>query len=350
GDGVCADVDCDDNDPNITSQVGQACDDGDPNTFGETIQNDCSCGGGVSNVINITSCSRVDHKNDDAEERENGDVKRGDKELELAVDPDHGSQLIGMRFNNLNIPQGAQITNASIQFTVKKNDNDNPCQLTIYGEANDDASGFSGSGHNISGRTGTNATVSWPPPEWTSSNDDGPDQQTPNIAAIIQEIVNRGGYSSSSSIVLIIEGSGLRVAKSYNGSSSEAPELCVQYVLSSAPGSGGAMERNKKAANKRFPATSLAEKNSLKPISAIQVYPNPANDRLMLSFNSTFEGQGRIQVINLEGRPVLTKERAINPGENKITLEELSLPDGMYFLQLFTGDTAQSARFIILRE
>ncbi|MCB0567342.1 MAG: SBBP repeat-containing protein, partial [Phaeodactylibacter sp.] len=43
GDGICADVDCNDNDAIINYQPGSACDDSNPNTFGEVIQPDCNC-------------------------------------------------------------------------------------------------------------------------------------------------------------------------------------------------------------------------------------------------------------------------------------------------------------------
>ncbi|MCB0558335.1 MAG: hypothetical protein KDD09_05285, partial [Phaeodactylibacter sp.] len=45
GDGVCADVDCDDNDPNNTSQAGDACNDGDNTTINDTIDSNCNCAG-----------------------------------------------------------------------------------------------------------------------------------------------------------------------------------------------------------------------------------------------------------------------------------------------------------------
>ncbi len=48
GDGVCADVDCDDSDPNLPAAAGTACDDGDPNTENDVIGADgCSCAGTV---------------------------------------------------------------------------------------------------------------------------------------------------------------------------------------------------------------------------------------------------------------------------------------------------------------
>ena len=57
----------------------------------------------------------VSASSDDAEENTtNGRVNRGSSDLELV---DEGSnQLVGMRFNGLNIPRGATITTASIQF------------------------------------------------------------------------------------------------------------------------------------------------------------------------------------------------------------------------------------------
>ena len=45
GDGVCADVDCDDNDPNITSQIGDACNDGDNTTLNDQLDANCNCTG-----------------------------------------------------------------------------------------------------------------------------------------------------------------------------------------------------------------------------------------------------------------------------------------------------------------
>ncbi len=46
GDGVCANIDCDDNDPNLPTTPGTACDDGDANTENDEIQADgCTCAG-----------------------------------------------------------------------------------------------------------------------------------------------------------------------------------------------------------------------------------------------------------------------------------------------------------------
>jgi hypothetical protein len=46
---------------------------------------------------------------------------------------------------------------------------------------------------------------------------------------VIQEIVNRPGWASGNSLVLLITGSGTRTAEAYDGDPSGAPLLKVTY-------------------------------------------------------------------------------------------------------------------------
>ena len=152
-------------------------------------------------------------------------------DLEMIVDGNN-EQSIGLRFTNLNIPQGAQIEFAFIQFTVDQTDNQNPSNLDIYGEAIDDAPAFTTSTFNITSRQKTIESVYWSPANWTTVGDSGPDQQTDNIALIIQEIVDRPGYTENSAIVIIIEGEGKRTAESFDGDPGGAAELMITYKCS----------------------------------------------------------------------------------------------------------------------
>ncbi|MCB0551897.1 MAG: hypothetical protein KDD19_30305, partial [Phaeodactylibacter sp.] len=228
GDGICADVDCDDNDPNITTQPGNACDDGDPNTFGEQILSDCSCGGGSAAAM---ACVRIASSTDDAEELASGSMDITSSDLEMVEDPSQGIQVVGLRFNGLNIPQGASITAAYIQFTVDETRNGNPCDLNIYGQASDDAATFSNGNSDITSRPRTNSFVNWLPDDWASIGSAGPAQRTPDLSSVIQEIVNRSQYTANSSIAIIIDGTGRRTAESFDTAPGDAPELCVEYVI-----------------------------------------------------------------------------------------------------------------------
>jgi hypothetical protein len=75
--------------------------------------------------------------------------------------------------------------------------------LIIEGELSLDAAEFTDTvGFNVSSRPTTTAQVQWSVPNWTTVGDQGPDQTTPSIASIIQEIVNQNGWSGGT-IVLI---------------------------------------------------------------------------------------------------------------------------------------------------
>ena len=68
------------------------------------------------------------------------------------------------------------------------------------------------------------------PVAWTTLDEAGPDRQTPDIASVIQEIVDRQGWSNGNSLVVIITGTGERVAESFDGVSAAAPLLHVEYI------------------------------------------------------------------------------------------------------------------------
>ncbi|MCB0581040.1 MAG: metallophosphoesterase, partial [Phaeodactylibacter sp.] len=179
----------------------------------------------------VTTCARIATGSDDAEERPTGSVSVTNSDLELCNDPGVGDQIIGLRFTGLNIPPGAAITEARIRFTADENVNDNPCSLTIYGQASDNAAAFTTATRNVSSRLRTSASALWQPANWLAVGDAGTAQQTVDIAPVIQEIINRPGYSAGSAIALIIEGVGRRTAESYEGSAPKAAELCITYSL-----------------------------------------------------------------------------------------------------------------------
>ncbi len=83
---------------------------------------------------------------------------------------------------------------------------------------------------NISSRDKTNVVVDWVPATWPTVSQAGPDQQTPDLSAIIQEITNRPGWSSGNSLALMITGSGRRTAESFNGDAAGAALLEVTFT------------------------------------------------------------------------------------------------------------------------
>ena len=148
---------------------------------------------------------RVSSSADDAEEKATGSVSLGSSDLELTLEA--STQTVGVRFGNLGIPQGAAISTAWMQFQADET-NSEVTDLVIRGEAVDDAPVFSTTSQNITSRSVTSAAVSWSPLPWLLKGEAGPDQATPDLATVVQEIVDRPGWSTGNSLVLIISGTG----------------------------------------------------------------------------------------------------------------------------------------------
>ena len=172
---------------------------------------------------------RVSAGNDDAEEAEGGSMYRNSSDLELVYDTwsNQNSQEVGMRFLNVTIAQGKEIKNAYIRFTADETSSSS-VTVTIHGEDIDDAAQFGSSSNNISSRTKTSASVDWTPDAWSST---GATHDSPDLTTIAQEIINRSSWSSGNDMVFIVTGTGTgkRTAESYDGSSSKAPLLHIEY-------------------------------------------------------------------------------------------------------------------------
>ncbi len=171
---------------------------------------------------------------DDAEEATTNTVVIGNGDLDMMVG-DEGNLVVGLRFRGVAVPKGAQITDAYVQFQADEAQS-GATSLTIKGQADDNPATFTTATGSISARPTTAAAVSWTPPAWLGVGDAGLAQRTSNIAGVLQEIVNRSGWAPGNALVLLVTGTGTRVAESYNGSTTGAARLHVEW----SGGSGGA--------------------------------------------------------------------------------------------------------------
>jgi hypothetical protein len=216
-------------DPDTCNATGSCLANHAPNGTGCTIG---ACQSGVcqptSDILDIP----ISQSSDDAEERlSDGDMDLTSSDLEMVYDSNDDLQAIGLRFANVAVPQGASITSTYLQFTADSSSS-GTINLSIVGQAADNAPTFSPSSNNITNRlTGvTTSSVSWSPPNW-SGGDAGGGQQTNDLSAIVQEIVNRPGWNSGQSMVFIITSTStsLRRAFTWDASPSDAAVLHVEY-------------------------------------------------------------------------------------------------------------------------
>ena len=184
----------------------------------------------VDSSVQVELTSRVTTGSDDAEEdRDTGVVSLNSSDLELTND--RGSdQIVGVRFADLAIPSQARIVSASVQFTVDKVST-GLSSLTIAGEASGNARSFQSDSGDLSGRVLTTATVAWNPGNWDTVGDAGPDQQTPDLTPVVQEVVDEPGWDERSALVFLITGEGLRRAASFDGeeSAASASACCIPH-------------------------------------------------------------------------------------------------------------------------
>ncbi len=176
--------------------------------------------------------AKINASSDDAEEKPYGTA--GDltsSDLEFVMDKT-SKQILGLRFNNINIPKNALIYNAYVQFAVDEVTNIDPCKLYIKIEDHVNPSTFTEANGTISNRKYLQDSILWyliAP--WTVDGEAGLEQRTPNIASLIKKTINNPGWNSGNSLVLAFTGEGARVAQAFDRDPAKAPELVIEYIL-----------------------------------------------------------------------------------------------------------------------
>lgn len=160
-------------------------------------------------------------------------------DLEIMLDGTK-NQLIGIRFGNIDIPQGATINRAYIQFANKGDKSPVMGDAYLTGEANDNAATFTSTAFNITGRPQVADSVLWAgstDASWgtTTGGAAGALQRTSDIKTIVQAIISRPGWASGNALAIFLKGSGVRNTFSYDGDVALAAKLIVEYTAASIP-------------------------------------------------------------------------------------------------------------------
>jgi outer membrane protein assembly factor BamB len=167
----------------------------------------------------------IAHDSDDAEENEKGKVDLTSSDLELIEDD--GTQLVGMRFNGISLPRNATIRKAIIQFTCDETSKSNT-SLIISAEKSPNAKRFSKDSHDISSRARTKAEIGWRPEAWSKTGEAAAAQRTPDLSALIREVISQPGWKSGNSVAFLISGSGERTAEARDTDKKVAPRLILE--------------------------------------------------------------------------------------------------------------------------
>ena len=163
--------------------------------------------------------------NDDVDELQNGTMRRTGGDLELGADGGVPT-TIGLRFTGVQVPRGATVSRAYVQFQVDEKGT-SATSLSVLGESSDNSAAFTSAPFNASSRPRTSASVAWQPPAWSTLGAAGADQRTPDLSSVVQEIVDRPGWAAGHALAILVTGSGRRTAESFEGGA--PPILHIEY-------------------------------------------------------------------------------------------------------------------------
>jgi len=172
---------------------------------------------------------QVGADSDDAEEGDDGDMRlSGEGDLDFFQT---NSDWIGMRFQNVTIPDTATITSAVLRLTAEDNDSGTSGTGKLYFELELDPGTFTNTDNDISDRNLTTAFTEWTnEASWVNNAE----YDTPDISTALQEVINQAGWASGNAVCAIFEltvvGSD-RDAYAHDNSSSKAPQLIVTYTV-----------------------------------------------------------------------------------------------------------------------
>jgi len=167
---------------------------------------------------------------------DNGTDDGGSSDLEMPWEGDANAsnyQVICLRFVGIEIPKGAEITSAHVQFT---GDNEKltggPVNLVISGLLQLNPGAFGGNEDIYTVREPkTTAEVKWSDiPDW-GSGAATPESRTPDISSVIQEIMAQDGWASGNNLVLFVRDDETNPSADNRSAVSSSPLLQVEYTV-----------------------------------------------------------------------------------------------------------------------
>ena len=177
----------------------------------------------------LTATASVSSSANDAEQSAAGAVSLNSSDLELVNDGALGNQIVGIRFENLALPTGAAIESADIQFAADEAQSE-ATALTLRAQAADNAAIFTTNANNLGSRPLTTAFVAWAPAAWVNLGERGPLQRTPDLSALVREVIARPGWTSGNAMAFLITGTGHRTADAADEVGGQPATLTVTYT------------------------------------------------------------------------------------------------------------------------
>ena len=275
---------------------------------------------------------------DDVEQINNEIDKLYDDDLDTGWEGDEFNvATVGMRFREVNVPQGAIIDSAFIEVFAHEDEGD-PAFITIWGQDSDDTETFNDTDL-VTDRPATDATVRW---ECTEEWFIWQKYRTPNFATVVQEIVDRDGWTPGNSMVFVLEGEDQGASDEDNARDMESFENVED------PDDGGDGLNHPERIPKLYiyyTVTSSIDEVALE--QALKLRSNTiSNGQLVLSYDGSLEANMSLHLFSMNGSKISTLTDDLSAGSDQ-TFYLPDLAKGMYILNAQAGSMQKSYRIFV---
>ncbi|NBC84521.1 MAG: T9SS type A sorting domain-containing protein [Bacteroidetes bacterium] len=287
---------------------------------------------------------------DDAEQENDAVDTPYDDDLDAGwegTEGDANTLTCGMRFQNIEIPQGETIDSAYIVvYSHEAKFDDDVAEITIYAEDADSAHTFDSVGFNkdflLTDRTATTAQVEWTvAEEWAIWKP----YRTPDLATIVQELVNRDGWKSGNAIAFIFAGEDQGASDVENAREWEAFENIADPEDEDADGNPGDGQNHPERVPKLVvywggyvEVTDIQHQE----LATLEIYPNPA-DNGILNINLENAQQTEIEIVDITGKSVLNQSTK----SNHVSLNVSGFNSGIYYIKATQDNITYTQKVII---
>ncbi len=315
GDGICADVDCNDNDASLPASPGTSCNDGDATTENDVIQSDgCTCagtptgGGGctysVVNSQNFESGWGLWNDGGSDCRRSSNDASYANSGTYCVRLRDNSGNASAMYTDNLDLTAYEEIT-LSYSFIARSMDNSNEDFMI-----------------ELSNNGGASYTT-------IAAYAKGVDFEN-NIRYSGEEIIS-GPFSSSTRLQI-------RCDASANNDQVYVDDVVISGCSST---SNLIKEEQNTVVNSTEAVTRETTSYSLDPHDkgVMNVYPNPIRNELNIAYELAQAGTVQFLITDLNGRRVLSEQLQQEKGAQISTLNTSSVSEGIYLVHLITNNS-----------
>lgn len=302
----------------------------------------------TSNKILVTDTitdegATFEASSDDAEQENDAIDALFDDDLDAGWEgapEDQNILTTGLRFRNLPIPADASIDSAFVKLWAHEGKTaDDVAELLMWAEATDSAVTFD-ENNLITDRTPTTNQLTWVVDEdW----DIWQGYSSPNIGAMIQEVVDRPGWKYGNAIAIILQGQNQGPSDFENAREFMSFENIKdpEDTDGNVNGDGQNHPENRPELIIYYSSRSSVGVVSVPAIRTFKVYPNPATDQAQLVL--PVDESGNVMVYNLQGQLV----NSLTNVSGNVVLNTSDLETGLYIIQANFNGTQYTSRLVI---